>query len=45
MICCNCLAKLEELDNFHYSCIEAEKMLLDFRSKLKNTTTDSEGKV
>lgn len=45
MICSACVTKLEEFDNFRNLCLEAEKMLCDFRAKLKTTTVEPDGKV
>lgn len=45
MICNNCVTKLEEFDSFQHLCSEAEKMLQDFRSKLKHSANEAEGKV
>lgn len=45
MICNGCALKLEELDNFRQLCLEAEKMLQDFRSKLKCSGSETDGKV
>jgi len=45
MICQNCLTKLDEIDNFRQLCLEAEKMLHDFRATLRSTVGDGEGKV
>ncbi|KAK7600905.1 hypothetical protein V9T40_008346 [Parthenolecanium corni] len=45
MICQNCATKLDEIDNFRQFCLEAEKMLQDFRTTLNNTVEDGEAKV